>query len=398
MRILFVSSVSTLDGGAERSLLELARALRARGHEVSLAAWRAGELNSAFETVGKTFALGTAADLASPMGGATTSLPALGPLVRLLNWFRIGFRPTSGETAWLSSVISAANPDVIQTNCDRSPPAAARASDATGVPWVAHVRDHWRAWFHPRVSGALRCASAVIATSVFLGRRFEKHGIEPVVIPNPVDGVELRRDLTSEDRNRIRAEVGGSSATPAGSPFLVAVVGRLDQQKGALGAVEAAALLAHAEGPDIRFFLAGRGTEAFEARLRRAIATADVRDRVRLLGHRADVSRWLPALDALAVPSKGEPFGRMIVEGMHAGLPVVAYRDGAAPEIIEHDRTGVLVDPGDTAALADALRSLAGDPDRCRRLGEAARKAAGRYEPRLVAGQMEQLYQSLLEG
>jgi glycosyltransferase involved in cell wall biosynthesis len=404
MRILFVSSVSSVDGGAERSLLELARALRDRGHGVGLAVWAAGELGAAFGPLGPVWTLG-AGDPASPLGGATRRFAVLRPLVDALNRLRLRFRSTDRETAWLVSVMAEWGPDVVHTNCDLSPPATAPAVRAAGVPWAAHVRDRTRSWFHPRTVAALRAADAVVVPSAYLAGRCPE-GVGCAVVPNPVAGGELARHLSGEERAAIRTELapagvdpaGGAPSTAADPAFLVAVVGRLDEQKGALRIVEAATRLEAVGDQRIRFLLAGRGTPAFEKRLRAARVDSDAADRVRLLGHRTDVPRWLPAVDALAVPSTREAFGRMIVEGMHAGLPVVAFRDGAAPELIDHDRTGVLVPAGDAAALADALRALAADPARARRLGEAAREAARRYEPDAIAGEMATLYQRILEG
>lgn len=396
--ILMVSAVSDLRGGAEKSLVELARSLRDRGHTLALAVWREGELASTFSSIGEVYTFGSATDPASPLGGVTTRVPALSRVVRLSNWIRLWLRPTAREVGWLVRCIREARADVIHTNCDLSPLAARGAARRTGVPWAAHVRDHWRHWFHPRTARCLRSADTVLAPSSFLAHRIRAAGIDATVVSNPVGGEELRRERDARERARIRTELG---VGPSEDTFAVAVVGRLDEQKGSLSVVAVARRLmkgsekAHSR---VRFFLAGTGTEVFERRLRRAIRAADVTDHVHVLGHRDDVPRWLPVMDALAVPSVEEPFGRMIVEGMHAGLPVVAFESGAAREIVEDGRTGLLVPAGDVAALASALEDLVGDPARARRLGLAARSAALRYEPSAIAREMESVYEHLLRG
>lgn len=394
LRVLFVSSVSTAAGGAERSLLELARALRARGCHVALATWAPGELAAEFEALGLTFVLGRSGDPASPLGGITTDLPPLRPLIALANRVRLALRPVGREARWLVDTASRVGADILHTNCDLSTPATARAARTTGVPWVAHVRDLTRSWLHPRTAGALATADRVVAPSTFLALRYQAHGLDVEVIPNPVSDGELRRPLPPAETVRIRTELGLSA-----DRFLVGVVGRLDEQKGTLDVVEAARRLGGCgdEGRRVEFVLAGAGSASFEAGLRTALEAAGVADRVRLLGHRDDVPHWLPALDALMAPSRAEGFGRVIVEGMAAGLPVVAYRDGATPELVEDGRTGVLVQPEDAGALAVALASLAADPDRARRLGAAGREAAARFAPARVAESMEQLYHRVLE-
>lgn len=387
-RVLFVSTVSSLEGGAERSMLELARVLRHRGRPSALAVWRAGPLVDEFASIGETYVFGSAAEPASPLGGYTTGLPLVASLVRFLNDLRLRLRPLQKEAAWLETVIRRSEAVVIHTNCDISPPAARVAAERTGTPWVAHVRDDWRSWFHPRTVEALGAADVLVAPSRFLARRFRDGGLDPIVIPNPVEGGALRRPLDPEDRSRLRAEIA------PGGGFVVAVVGRLDRQKGTLRVVDVARRLAGVR-PEIRFLMAGAGSRPFERSLGRTLDEQGVADRVRLLGHRDDVARWLPAADCLMAPSTGEPFGRMIVEGMHAGLPVVAFRDGAAPEIIRHDETGILVPPHDTALLAGAVLELARDPGRAQRIGAGARTAAEAYEPGAIAGAVEDLYMSL---
>lgn len=402
MRILFVSSVADAEGGAEQSLLELARALRDRGHDVALAAWAPGTLTAAFDPLGPTFTLGMGRDPASPLGGATTRIPVLRPLVRLANRARLALRPVAREARWLASAGREADADLLHTNCDISPPVARRAARSLGTPWVAHVRDRTRSWLHPRTAAALREAALVMVPSEFLAGPLRDRGVDPAIVPNPLSDAELPGAMEPDERARLRAELGADEGD-----FLVGVIGRLDEQKGTLDVVEAARRLdemseagtgeTQTPADRIRFVLAGAGRPAFESRLRRAMETTGTGDRIRLLGHRADVPRWLPALDAVAVPSRSEGFGRVIVEGMQAGRPVVAFDDGAAPELLEDGVTGVLVPAGEVGALVDELRTLAKDPDRCGRLGDAARAATGRYAPDAVAGRVEALYHRLLE-
>jgi glycosyltransferase involved in cell wall biosynthesis len=105
--------------------------------------------------------------------------------------------------------------------------------------------------------------------------------------------------------------------------------------------------------------------------LERAAARAGLADRVRFLGQRTDVPDLLAAADILCQPNTSpEPFGVALVEGLAASLPVVTSALGGALEIVDAT-TGVLVAPGDAAALAEALRGLVDDPARRRALGAA---------------------------
>jgi glycosyltransferase involved in cell wall biosynthesis len=82
---------------------------------------------------------------------------------------------------------------------------------------------------------------------------------------------------------------------------------------------------------------------------------------------------------------------------MAAGVPVVASAVGGIPDQIRHDKEGLLVPPGDTDALADALLALLRDPDRARRLGEAGRRrATSRFNHATMVRQIEDVYRDIL--
>ena len=83
--------------------------------------------------------------------------------------------------------------------------------------------------------------------------------------------------------------------------------------------------------------------------------------------------------DIFCLPSRQEGFGLVFVEAMAAGLPIVAVRAGATPEVVEHERTGLLVPPSDPVALASTLMRLLTSPETRKRLGEAGTRMAERY-------------------
>jgi hypothetical protein len=95
-----------------------------------------------------------------------------------------------------------------------------------------------------------------------------------------------------------------------------------------------------------------------------------------MLGARDDVPRLLAACDVVVHASVlAEPFGRVLVEAMLAGRPVVATRAGGVPEVVTDGETGVLVPPGDARALTEALDALRRDPARIAQLAVIYRKA-----------------------
>ena len=124
---------------------------------------------------------------------------------------------------------------------------------------------------------------------------------------------------------------------------------------------------------EIHLVIAGTGPE--ERILRRLAAGSPVP--VHFLGHRDDVDCWLALADVVAMPSRRETFGRVTLETMAAGKPLVASRVGGLAEAVVDHVTGRLVAPDDPQALAEALGALLADPAGVRRMGAAAR---ARYE------------------
>jgi len=119
--------------------------------------------------------------------------------------------------------------------------------------------------------------------------------------------------------------------------------------------------------------------------------------RVEFRGFRENVAEELERLDVLVHASIiPEPFGQVVLEGMSAGLPVVASGAGGPAEIVAHGRTGFLYQPGDAEALAERLLLLGRDPTLRRRIGAAARMQTANLEPDRIAELMTKAYRMTL--
>lgn len=152
-----------------------------------------------------------------------------------------------------------------------------------------------------------------------------------------------------------------------------------------------AAVLVLKRCPDTEFVFAGDG--AHRAHLEALARLRGVAGRVRFMGHCEDVPRLLSESDLFVLPSRSEAFPNGVLEAMAAGLPVVASRVGGIDELIEHQRTGVLVPPGDVRALAFALLDLMQWPDHAVELGRAARRTVEtKYSFRRMVEQFERIY------
>lgn len=182
------------------------------------------------------------------------------------------------------------------------------------------------------------------------------------------NGVDLDRFQPQPEkvRREVRTELGIGE-----NQVVVGVVGRLVWEKGYAELFEAAKRLL-ARHSDLVVVVAG----PFDADKGDPLTPADVEAAeaagVRFLGHRDDPERLYAAFDVYVLASHREGFPRSAMEAAASGLPIVATDIRGCREVVDHDRTGLLVPVRDAAALEAAIERLAGDPTTRRRLGEAA--------------------------
>jgi glycosyltransferase involved in cell wall biosynthesis len=217
---------------------------------------------------------------------------------------------------------------------------------------------------------AARWAGAVAATSESLGARLRATASRvPVhVIPN---GIRLTARLEAPEREAARRQLQLPQRVP-----VVAFVGRLSPEKGPATLLQALAEL------EVVGLVAGDGP------LRAVLEKEGAGRPVRFLGFVEDVRPVLAAADVLCLPSLTEGVPVAALEAMVAGCPVVASAVGALPEVLG-EGAGVLVPPGDVAALRGALRRLASAPLEREQIAGAAR---ARVETRFSAEAMARAY------
>ena len=129
------------------------------------------------------------------------------------------------------------------------------------------------------------------------------------------------------------------------------------------------------------------------------VAARGLAARVHLPGLQADVRPYLSALDLLMISSEFEGLPLVLLEAMALERAVVSTAVGGIPEVVVDGETGLLVAPGDPAALAAAAVRLLRQPQRLRAMGEAARRrAADRFGTRRMQEELEDLYDRVLHG
>ncbi len=194
---------------------------------------------------------------------------------------------------------------------------------------------------------------------------------------------------------RITAETLPSAPGVRNGTVVIGAAGRLVPIKGLIGLVQAIGRL-NASGLALRLEIAGSGPE--QPALEREASRLRVQDRVAFLGGRENLQSTLAWWDIFVQPSLAEGFGIAALEAMAVGLPVVVSRVGGLPELVEDSRTGLLVPPGDPAALAQCLAGLARDPERRRALGTAGReRARERFSVEQMVKAIADVYAEILD-
>ncbi len=213
------------------------------------------------------------------------------------------------------------------------------------------------------------------------------------VVPNgaALEAMALVPPRGSPGAHALRAQLG----IPAGDT-VVAIVARLNSVKGHTFFLRAAERVLR-EAPNVTLLVVGDGE--LDAELRAEARGLELGERVIFTGYREDVPALLQATDILAITSLSEGSPLNLFEAMAAGCSVVATRVGGIPELLEHERTGLIVPPADPEAIAGGLLRLVRDQALRKRLGEAARsEASRRFDVRRTVRAFERRYAALVGG
>jgi glycosyltransferase involved in cell wall biosynthesis len=314
-------------GGAELGLLRLARRLTERGWEVTLTSPTGGSLAGA----GYPW---VALDVGGLAAGEGARAVASWPKARLL--------ARKHDVTYLNGTVTG-----------RLLPAL------RGVHTVLHVHD-----VVTRVPRHWHGASVVLADSQAVADQLD--GLNPHVVYCPVE-------LDPPDV---------AAPWPTGDGPVVGFVGRIEPRKGVLDLVEAAPAI-RAGGARVVIV----GDDPYEPDSR-YLAQVRASENVEQAGWVDDAAGLMRQLDVLVAPSHQEPFGTVLAEAMAVGTPVVATRVGGLAEVVDDGVTGRLVEPGDPAALAAAVREVL---ERRSEMSVAARAHAQQFGADAYADRVEAL-------
>lgn len=271
-------------------------------------------------------------------------------------------------------------PHVVHLNYAGWGPSLAGAARLVGIPVVGRAGGD----YDPR-NRANRWISAYVANCA-------PHA-QPL-LDSPLAGrVYIAGDLFRPER--LREEAAPERPLPArsGRPRFL-FLGQIVERKGLAVLLDAFARMGHAA--ELMVVGGDWSAPGLPEQLRAQVGRLGLGDRVVLENHRPDVAALLRQCDAFVLPSLSEARPRSIIEAMCLGRPVVSTDVGGIPTLVEDGVTGLLVPPGDVAALAAALDTVAASPELRRRLGDAGlARAAQQFQPERTAARYVALYSEL---
>lgn len=296
--------------------------------------------------------------------------------------------PLPGYVLRLAQRLRVLRPDIIHTNSLKAALYAGVAGRLVGIPVVWHVRDRISDDYLPTSAVHLvRAAARVLPTAVLANSHATLATLPRVrrsgVLYNPVvpDAVEPR----------------DSFVRPPARNLTVGILGRLSPAKGQHTFLEAFAAAFGGTAAQARVIGSAMfGEDEYAAWLRTRAEELGITRQVEFRGFREDIWTELAALDILAHCSTAEGFGQVVLEGMAAGLAVIATDSGGPGELIANGVEGLLIPPDDVAALVSSLERLRDDPVLRSKLGEAARVRSNEFTPARTAEQLLAIYATVL--
>jgi glycosyltransferase involved in cell wall biosynthesis len=247
---------------------------------------------------------------------------------------------------------------------------------------------------NPRSSYGYRVAERIVCnsdSSAAVFRDDARFRSKTITLYNAVD---LSR--YTDDRDTRRPELGLAASRP-----VVGFVGQIVPRKGVTTLITAMADVV-ARAPDALLVIVGCAPPdetGYEAECRHLTSALGLEAHVRFVGYRRDVPAFMRTFDVFALPTRSEPFGKVVIEAMAAGCPVVASRVGGIPEIVTNDGLGTLIPPDDPAALSAALLGYLSDSRRRQAVAERGEVSVRRrFGMPSMLQRLQALYDEVLDG
>jgi glycosyltransferase involved in cell wall biosynthesis len=365
-RVLYVNSWSTAHGGSSTSLIDVVTHLDPARYRPVVMCPAEGELPDRLRELG------------IPVVIRGIHRPTREELHRFIFEVPLHWR-------WLR----AEGIDLVHGNTSASRRSIVQATVSAGLPYVQHVRNVVR---NPAKNYGYQVADRIVCNSDATAAVFREEPAlrgKTLTIYNAVDLSQY--DGASDTR---RKELGIDASRP-----VIGFVGQIVPRKGVTTLIRAMAAIATAV-PDALLVIVGcppPDETAYDEECRRLVTELGLGDRVRFMGYRRDVPAFMRTFDVFALPTRSEPFGKVVIEAMAGGAAVVASRVGGIPEIITGPELGLLIAPDDPDALAKAAVACLGDAPRRRAMAERALASVhARFTMDAMLARMQSLYDDVI--
>lgn len=353
LKILQVITPSKL-AGAEIFVSLLSRKLAEQGHRVTVAC--------------------------KPIRAVVKRMESDGIRVRPM---RIGGKVNPLAPILLARLIREEQPDILNTHLTSASLTGSIAGRLCRVPVVATMHGLGSATCY-------RLADHIISVSDAVKKHLVSQGIRGERITTIYPGIDLEAFSPSGKGEAVRAEFGIDD-----DAVVIGVIAHLTYKKGHHVFLSAAEEVAR-RAPNAVFVVAGTGPRHRE--LRAMSETLGLAGRVIFTGFRSDIREVIEAMDVVVLPSiAGEGLPASLIQAMALSKPTIGSRLSGIPEVIEDGASGLLVTPGDTAELADAIVALARDERLRREMGTHAReRAESHFDITTTVESTTALYRKLL--
>ena len=345
MKVLYVITKANW-GGAQRYVFDLALAAKAEGHEPAIAYGEPGLLSEY----------------------ATHSSIPVFPIEGLTNGVFIGNE--SGAFRALLRLIREWKPDVVHANSSKAGLAllAARIAGVKSTLFTVHgwAFNEERPWWQKVALRTVYAVTILLAHKTICVSEAVRLDMEAFLRKAPViyNGIEAPTFKTRKDARGLVPD--------AKDKFWLGMLSELHPNKGVDDAIRALADIKD-EYPELVLVVFGEGRE--RQRLQEIVRQCDLVGRVFLVGFVEDGASYLSAFDLFLMPSRTEALAYALIEAGYAGLPAIASRRGGIPEVLTHQKTGLLVPAKNPHVLARAIRRLLDAPEEASAYGLALKKS-----------------------
>jgi glycosyltransferase involved in cell wall biosynthesis len=311
-------------------------------------------------------------------------------------------RPVKDFKALISLVrlIFEEKPDIVHTHSSKSGILGRLAAKMTGVPHIIHTPHghvfygHFGA-FASRIFMWVEKIFSVFTDRIVALTDGEKNDYINLSVCPPEkllkihSGVDVKKFMQANGNRVEKRRSLGLDQNEA----VIGFVGWLLPIKGPDYLLKAMDDVWH-EHQEASLVLVGKGD--MDVDLRAEARKKNANGKVKFLGWREDIDEIMPLFDMLVLPSLNEGMGRVLVEAMAAGKPVVASRVGGIPDLVRDGETGYLVPPADEEALANGIKKLLDDPANAKQMGLRGQEHCRQFSLEAMIAKLDALYSELI--